>query len=186
MIEFIKLTEREPAVVKIQLFGAGGMHPSMAMQYIDALEMGQVPVRCAGVTAFSNLLGSGDLALWLSLSLKRDIRPSASVYVPSGPVIEDTRYHHPLPLSWSVGHAAMLRDHEGCLERISEYVELDLVLDRWLSRHDLEELLLLPSAVDDLLARPLPPPSANHWTSVDDAERIFGSPEDEEGETPEP
>lgn len=82
MIEFIKLTERHPPIVEIQLFGAGGMHPSMAMQYIDASAQGQVPLRCAGVVAYTNLLGSGDFALWLSLSLKRDIRPSAAVLLP--------------------------------------------------------------------------------------------------------
>jgi hypothetical protein len=156
------LSRRYPNVL-FQLVGTGGLHPATALSYLDALQLASRPFKSVEVISYANLVGAGDLALFLGLGLVRDIRPSASVFVPTEPVIRDLRAYHPLPLNWAVSMAVLQQDHDACLERISEHVSLDQILDRMLTRDDLIELLLVDSPdVDRLLSakttRSEPPP----------------------------
>jgi hypothetical protein len=143
------LSRKYPNVV-FQLVGSGGLHPSSALAYLDALQLSK-PFRSVEVISYSNLIGAGDLALFLGLGLVRDIRPSATVFVPHEPVIRDLRSYHPLPLHWAVSMAMLQQDHDACLQRISEHVSLDQILDRSLTRDDLVELLLVDSPEIDRL-----------------------------------
>jgi hypothetical protein len=150
LLELTDLSRRFPNII-FQLVGSGGLHPSSALAYLDALQLAK-PFKSVEVISYANLIGAGDLALFLGLGLIRDIRPSACVFVPTEPVIRDLRQYHPLPLNWAVSMAVLQQDHDACLERISEHVSLDQILDRMLSRNDLVELLLVNSEdVDRLL-----------------------------------
>jgi len=162
LLEITDLSRKYPNVV-FQLVGSGGLHPSSALAYLDLLQLATRPFKSVEVISYANLVGAGDLALFLGLGLVRDIRPSACVFVPSEPVIRDLRAYHPLPLHWVVSMAVLQQDHDACLERIGEHVCLDEILDRMLTREDLVELLLVNSPdIDRLLGakttRSEPPP----------------------------
>jgi hypothetical protein len=151
LLELPDLSRKYPNII-FQLVGSGGLHPSSALSYLDLLQLAGRPFKSVEVISYCNLVGAGDLALFLGLGLVRDIRPSACVFVPTEPVIRDLRLYHPLPLHWAVSMAVLQQDHDACLERIREHVCLDLVLDRMLTRDDLIELLLVNSGdVDRLL-----------------------------------
>jgi hypothetical protein len=77
------LSRKYPNVI-FQLVGSGGLHPSSALAYLDALELTR-PFKSVEVMSYANLVGAGDLALFLGLGLIRDIRPSATVFVPTEP-----------------------------------------------------------------------------------------------------
>lgn len=166
------LSRKYPNVV-FQLVGSGGLHPSSALAYLDALQLAR-PFKSVEVISYSNLIGAGDLALFLGLGLVRDIRPSACVFVPTEPIIRDLRQYHPLPLNWAVSIAVMQQDHDACLQRISEHVSLDQILDRILTRDDLVELLLVDSPeIDRLLGAkttPSEPPPIPLGMPTNDAE----------------
>jgi hypothetical protein len=151
LLELPDLSRKYPNVI-FQLVGSGGLHPSSALSYLDLLQLASRPFKSVEVISYANLVGAGDLALFLGLGLVRDIRPSACVFVPSEPVIRDLRPYHPLPLNWAVSMAVLQQDHDACLERIREHVSLDQILDRMLTRNDLVELLLVNSQdIDRLL-----------------------------------
>lgn len=151
LLEITDLSRKYPNII-FQLVGSGGLHPSSALSYLDLLQLASRPFKSVEVISYANLVGAGDLALFLGLGLVRDIRPSACVFVPSEPVIRDLRLYHPLPLNWAVSMAVLQQDHDACLERISEHVSLDQILDRMLTRKDLVELLLVNSQhVDRML-----------------------------------
>lgn len=143
------LSRKYPNVI-FQLVGSGGLHPSSALAYLDALQLTR-PFKSVEVMSYANLVGAGDLALFLGLGLVRDIRPSATVFVPTEPVIRDLRSYHHLPLHWAVSMAVLQQDHDACLQRISEHVSLDQILDRSLTRDELVELLLVDSPEIDRL-----------------------------------
>ena len=151
LLELPDLSRKYPNII-FQLVGSGGLHPSSALSYLDLLQLASRPFKSVEVISYANLVGAGDLALFLGLGLVRDIRPSACVFVPTEPAIRDLRQYHPLPLNWAVSMAVLQQDHDACLERISEHVSLDQILDRMLTRDDLVELLLVNSPdVDQLL-----------------------------------
>jgi hypothetical protein len=172
LLELTDLSRRFPNII-FQLVGSGGLHPSSALAYLDALQLTR-PFKSIEVISYANLVGAGDLALFLGLGLVRDIRPSASVFVPSEPIIRDLRPYHPLPLNWAVSMTVLQQDHDACLTRISEHVSLDLILDRIVTRDDLVELLLVDSQdIDRLLgakATASQPPPIPLGMPTDDAE----------------
>jgi hypothetical protein len=158
LLELTDLSRKYPNII-FELVGSGGLHPSSALSYLDLLQLASQPFKSIEVISYCNLVGAGDLALFLGLGLVRDIRPSACVFVPSEPVIRDLRAYHPLPLNWAVSMALLQRDHDACVERISEHAALDLILDQVLTRDDLIELLLVNSQdVDGLLGTHATPP----------------------------
>jgi len=182
LLELTDLSRKYPNII-FQLVGSGGLHPSSALSYLDLLQLASRPFKSVEVISYANLVGAGDLALFLGLGLVRDIRPSACVFVPTEPVIRDLRHYHPHPLNWAVSMAVLQQDHDACLERISEHVSLDQILDRMLTRDDLIELLLVNSPdVDRLLSAKTTlsePPSIPLTNPVDDEELDVTFPTDE-------
>jgi hypothetical protein len=190
LLELTDLSRKYPNII-FQLVGSGGLHPSSALSYLDLLQLASRPFKSVEVISYANLVGAGDLALFLGLGLVRDIRPSACVFVPTEPVIRDLRPYHPLPLNWAVSMAVLQQDHDACLERISEHVSLDQILDRMLTRDDLIELLLVNSPdVDRLLSakttRFEPPPVPLGMPANDEEIDITFLTDDDASEEEEP
>jgi hypothetical protein len=170
--------------VEFKLIGPGGLHPSVALAYLDLLD--QNPPKHARIVSLSNLLGSGDMALWLGAARDREIRPSAIALVPQRPVIEDCRHCYAHRLDYAVRVNLLERENDICLARISEHVELDEILYRMLTRADLAELLLLRTPeLDAALAgqptAPASPASSTIPEGDEEFDAMFG-PEDADGE----
>jgi hypothetical protein len=145
---------REQTHILFQICGHGAMHPADALLYLDLLALEARPTQTFEVISYCHVIGAGDAALFLGAGQTRDVRPSATLYVPSEPPIYDLRCYYAHTLRWDVAMEMMHRDYDACLKRIGEHVSLDLVLDQHLDRDDLRELLLIDSPeLDCLLAK---------------------------------
>jgi hypothetical protein len=172
--------------VEYKLTGLGGLHPSVALTYLDLIDHGP-PKLSATILAFGHLLGAADMALWLGAARHRELRPNAIVWVPHFPVISDCRWCYAQPVDPGIRNFVLERDNEVCLKRIAEHCALDLLLDRMLGRADLTELLLLQTPeIDRALQRQevaATPPKTSHFApeQYEEFDAMFG-PDDADGD----
>ena len=151
-----------PESLLIKLVGSGGLHPTVALTYLDILACLPDETKRA-IISLGHLLGAGDFALWLEAAPHRDIRPRAIVYVErAAPTLNLEQFAAGQILivptiTAPADMEVMAHDWENCLSLISRHVDLGFVLGRVLTTDHLRELLLIDShAVDQMLALPVP------------------------------
>lgn len=149
------LYSQEFSDVEFRITGLGGLHPSVALTYLDAIDHGPAK-QSARVVSYAHLLGGGDLALFLGCAPIREIRASATIWVPDYSIVSDCRWCYAPGVDPTVRLFVGENDNKRCLARIAHHVELDLILDRQLTRTDLVELLLVGAtpALDAALSPP--------------------------------